>query len=776
MAWRMKLQHLKDITDQFSPGRELGKGGFGVVYKGILANGKPIAVKRLQVMPGIQDRQFNNEVHHLMGLKHQNIVQLIGYCDERQEKVIYDEYQKKNICAEVQERLLCYEYMANGSLDKLVYDQSHVLEWHDRYAIIKGICQGLCYLHEELENKPIIHLDLKPSNILLDDNLLPKIADFGLSRLFGEEQTRTCTTMVTGSIGYMAPEYCHKGEISTKSDIYSLGILILEIVTGEKNHQSSVDLSGQRFIHSVRNKWSRMSKITSRYPLLDTHSLQQVHSCFKIGLNCVEIDPKRRPPARKIVNMLPWECKKAEAMASMLLPNVSNGRFTSSVVDKESNVIGLPAHQVDSNMKEILSVNPLELWFPMKAQEEFSCSMLLKNKTHHYVAYKINAQKLNIYRIEPCSGLISPQFTCNISVRMQAQQGVSPNMQLMDRILVQSVVVSDDLIDIAKDLSCKQKGKLVLKGPDKIMSKIYVNIRKTGALDENKPICGTTEGIGNSHHDNKLSGLSIMKNSSRDDYVIDGMRIYVKIPSIAKTIKLIVKNSNSVADVKVEIERKERILQDNQMLMYAGRQLDDRQILSHFGLSDDQILHVLICPFEKLRIFVNISNRRTVRLDVESWYTVILSPMSSVDIELMDTETLKEQNVKNNTVLLLHPNVQIFIKSWEGRTLTTLVSMFDTAEEIWKKIKKRSQIKAEKYYLCYRGHVLPPGVSLDMYKIESNSTISIRLRNSYRKEEPGRITRGTSSFTLQSSLMEWYQERKYARQAKATAEDTILHA
>lgn len=128
--------------------------------------------------------------------------------------------------------------------------------------------------------------------------------------------------------------------------------------------------------------------------------------------------------------------------------------------------------QVDSNMKEILSVNPLELWFPMKAQEEFSCSMLLKNKTHHYVAYKINAQKLNIYRIEPCSGLISPQFTCNISVRMQAQQGVSPNMQLMDRILVQSVVVSDDLIDIAKDLSCKQKGKLVLKGPDKIMSKV----------------------------------------------------------------------------------------------------------------------------------------------------------------------------------------------------------------------------------------------------------------------------------------------------------------
>ncbi|XP_052136831.1 cysteine-rich receptor-like protein kinase 37 isoform X2 [Oryza glaberrima] len=200
MARQMRLQQLKDITGNFSKEQELGRGGFGVVYKAILKNGVSVAVKRLEVNPGIQDKQFKNEVNHLLGLKHQNIVQLLGYCDERQERLIYDEYQRKYICAEVQEKLLCYEYMPEGSLDGIIFDQSCGLEWCDCYAIIKGICKGLCYLHEECQRKPIIHLDLKPSNILLDDNLVPKIADFGLSRLFGEEQTRTCTTMVIGSM------------------------------------------------------------------------------------------------------------------------------------------------------------------------------------------------------------------------------------------------------------------------------------------------------------------------------------------------------------------------------------------------------------------------------------------------------------------------------------------------------------------------------------------------------------------------------------------------
>lgn len=130
----------------------------------------------------------------------------------------------------------------------------------------------------------------------------------------------------------MAPEYYSEGEISSKSDVYSFGILILEIVTGEKNQRSRVDPSGQRYISTVRNKWSRMSKIMLQSSSLDADGCQQVDRCFKIGLNCVDLDPRRRPLASQIINMLPWECKKNEGMPSELVPKSSDGSCTSSAV------------------------------------------------------------------------------------------------------------------------------------------------------------------------------------------------------------------------------------------------------------------------------------------------------------------------------------------------------------------------------------------------------------------------------------------------------------
>jgi serine/threonine protein kinase len=119
-------------------------------------------------------------------------------------------------------------------------DQSGRFEWDTYFKIIKGISLGLCYLHEQKQNGPIIHLDLKPSNILLDDNMIPKIADFGISRLFGPNTTRKITQNVLGTIGYMAPEYLEKGEISSKADIFSLGILILEVVTGKRRPHAEI--------------------------------------------------------------------------------------------------------------------------------------------------------------------------------------------------------------------------------------------------------------------------------------------------------------------------------------------------------------------------------------------------------------------------------------------------------------------------------------------------------------------------------------------------------
>ncbi|RLM69987.1 hypothetical protein C2845_PM17G03520 [Panicum miliaceum] len=274
----LSLQYLRDITDNFSPDRELGRGGFGVVYKGTDTKSRAvIAVKRLKQILGEQDKQFKNEVNHLAKLNHDNIVKLIGYCDETKVRPVYDDNQHKYVMAEVQEKLLCYEYLSNGSLDNIIFNESLGRDWQDRYKIIIGICQGLHNLHEGVDDQPIIHMDLKPSNILLDDKMVPKIADFGLSRIFSEEQTRTCTMNVMGSIGYMAPEYCLRGEISTKSDIYSLGILIMEVVTGKKNHQVLANKSGEHFIENVRKNWCDMSQIASKHPSLGTEYLEQDH-------------------------------------------------------------------------------------------------------------------------------------------------------------------------------------------------------------------------------------------------------------------------------------------------------------------------------------------------------------------------------------------------------------------------------------------------------------------------------------------------------------------
>ncbi|KAF8664139.1 hypothetical protein HU200_054887 [Digitaria exilis] len=222
-----------NITDNFSDKRKLGRGGFGVVYKGTLPNGAIIAVKNLVSTAEVQDEEFKNEVDNLMRVRHQNIVQFVGYCYETRKT--YIDYNGNYVFAETPQMLLCFEYMPKGSLDRHIKEESRGLDWEKRYEIIKGICCGLKYLHEEcLINGSIVHLDLKPENILLDVNMVPKIADFGLSRLFNDQKTRTCTTHRLGTIGYMAPEYLYQGIITTKADIYSFGVIIIEVVSGRK--------------------------------------------------------------------------------------------------------------------------------------------------------------------------------------------------------------------------------------------------------------------------------------------------------------------------------------------------------------------------------------------------------------------------------------------------------------------------------------------------------------------------------------------------------------
>ncbi|KAK3160359.1 hypothetical protein QOZ80_1BG0058470 [Eleusine coracana subsp. coracana] len=237
-----------------------------------------------------------------MRLKHSNVVLLEGCCSETKEKLVM--YKGKLVCAEETERLLCFEYMPKGNLRGYLSDESSGLDWGLRYKIIKGICSGLRYLHEEWQvGTPIIHMDLKPANILLDENMVPKIADFGLARLFGEEQTRTCTKSCEGTVGYMAPEYINRGIITKSLDIFSLGVIIIEIVTGHKEYPEVTETSSEEFTEIVLKNWrNRLKKeLGSTSAVINN---EEIRRCIQIGLACVKLDRSKRPTISQIVKIL----------------------------------------------------------------------------------------------------------------------------------------------------------------------------------------------------------------------------------------------------------------------------------------------------------------------------------------------------------------------------------------------------------------------------------------------------------------------------------------
>uniref|UniRef100_A0A453T889 Protein kinase domain-containing protein n=1 Tax=Aegilops tauschii subsp. strangulata TaxID=200361 RepID=A0A453T889_AEGTS len=181
-----KLQLLEAITDNFSEEQKLGSGDYGEVYRAVLDNGEYIALKKLHQLQGLDDKQFRSGFRDLVRVSHKNVVRLIGYCHESRKK--YVEHKGELTLAKITERVLCFEYMHGGSFDKHIADESCELDWPICYKIIKGTCEGLNHLHTKQE-KPIFHLDLKPSNILLDESMTPKISDLGLSILVSSTKT-----------------------------------------------------------------------------------------------------------------------------------------------------------------------------------------------------------------------------------------------------------------------------------------------------------------------------------------------------------------------------------------------------------------------------------------------------------------------------------------------------------------------------------------------------------------------------------------------------------
>ncbi|KAK7324627.1 hypothetical protein VNO77_28343 [Canavalia gladiata] len=284
----LDLSTIVGATHNFSNSNKLGEGGFGLVYKGTLENGQEIAVKRLSSGSGQGLKEFKNEIKLIAKLQHRNLVKRHGCCIQGEEK------------------LLIYEYMPNKSLDFFIFDPTRrmLLDWPKRFHIICGVARGLLYLHQDSRLR-IIHRDLKASNVLLDREMNPKISDFGLARILLGDQNAATTHRVVGTYGYMAPEYAIDGNFSVKSDVFSFGILLLEIISGKKkiggNHQGKnrnlighawdlwiegrpLELIGEHFIHSC--------------------NLSEALRCIHIGLLCLHQNPHDRPSMSSVVMML----------------------------------------------------------------------------------------------------------------------------------------------------------------------------------------------------------------------------------------------------------------------------------------------------------------------------------------------------------------------------------------------------------------------------------------------------------------------------------------
>ncbi|TVU42125.1 hypothetical protein EJB05_08515 [Eragrostis curvula] len=284
---QLNLTVLKAATNNFSEANKLGEGGFGEVFKGTLPNGEEIAVKRLSRHSSQGLSELKTELVLAAKLKHRNLVQLMCVCLQ-------------------EEKLLIYEFMPNRSLDTFLFDPMRrlQLDWSRRFNIMCGIARGLLYLHEESRLK-VIHRDLKPSNVLLDAKMNPKISDFGLARAFGGDQSRDITRRPVGTLGYMSPEYAYYGHVSTKSDTFSFGVIVLEMVTGRRNNSTYECADSVSLLSYVWGKWTTGSTIEVVDSSLDGHYPEdEVLNCVEIGLLCVQENPADRPDASAVALML----------------------------------------------------------------------------------------------------------------------------------------------------------------------------------------------------------------------------------------------------------------------------------------------------------------------------------------------------------------------------------------------------------------------------------------------------------------------------------------
>ncbi|XP_042399135.1 putative serine/threonine-protein kinase [Zingiber officinale] len=346
-----RYEAVVEATGKFSPKQKLGEGGFGPVFKGRLEDGREVAVKRLSVASRQGTKEFMNEAMLLSEVQHKNLVNLYGYCTHGDDK------------------LLVYEYVRNESLDKILFSREEnnwkmaQLDWCRRFNVIVGVARGLLYLHEEAHTT-IIHRDIKASNILLDEEWSPKIADFGLARLFPAELSQV-KTRVVGTNGYMAPEYFMHGTLSAKADVFSFGVVILELISGRKNAAFAPfpDCEARSLLEWAWRLYRKGQSLDLLDPALKSTAVaEQVEMCIHLGLLCVQSDPKLRPDMSRVVIIL---SKRPRTLEEPSKPGIPGPRYRRHQGAAYASSPAPSAARSSSSAPDSASASSATTWTPM---------------------------------------------------------------------------------------------------------------------------------------------------------------------------------------------------------------------------------------------------------------------------------------------------------------------------------------------------------------------------------------------------------------------------
>ncbi|XP_010501250.1 PREDICTED: probable LRR receptor-like serine/threonine-protein kinase At1g56140 isoform X1 [Camelina sativa] len=294
--YTFSYSELRTATQDFDPSNKLGEGGFGPVFKGKLNDGRDIAVKQLSVASRQGKGQFVAEIATISAVQHRNLVKLYG------------------CCIEGNQRMLVYEYLANNSLDQALFEDKNLqLGWSQRFEICLGVAKGLAYMHEE-SNPRIVHRDVKASNILLDSDLVPKLSDFGLAKLYDDKKTHI-STRVAGTIGYLSPEYVMLGHLTEKTDVFAFGIVALEVVSGRPNSSPELDDDKQYLLEWAWSLHQQQRDLEVVDPELTSFDEEEVKRVIGVAFLCTQTDHAIRPTMSRVVGMLTGDVEITEANA-----------------------------------------------------------------------------------------------------------------------------------------------------------------------------------------------------------------------------------------------------------------------------------------------------------------------------------------------------------------------------------------------------------------------------------------------------------------------------